>query len=87
MNITKPRLLGLLVWALMLGFGTGLVADMYAAKWKPNIPDAKQIIAREAHNEEGKRSWQVEMRRGSEWPDLYVAAPGRLSKLCERFDK
>ena len=70
-----------------IGFTAGAMPDLLAAKWKPNIPDAKQIIAREARDEDNKISWQVEMRRGSEWPDLYTASPGNLHKLCGRFDK
>ena len=79
-------IVSLVVGAFVGAVGT-ITIDSYAAKWKPNIPDAKQIIAREARDEDNKVSWQVEMRRGSEWPDLYTASPGNLHKLCGRFDK
>lgn len=62
-------------------------SDILAEKWKPSIPEARMLIANEAKDVDGKLAWAVELRRGSGWPDRYVAKSNELSRLCERLSK
>ena len=60
-------------------------SDIVAEKWKPNIPEARMLIAHEARDVEGKVAWSVEMRRGSGFPDTHVAKSNELGQLCNKL--
>lgn len=70
---------GLIVFTLMTA------ADLFAEKWKPNILDARMLIANEARDVDGKVAWSVEMRRGGGFPDIHVAKANELGALCDKL--